>query len=148
MDFACGRITRPHVDIDWFAWRHDLPAIVDELLRLGWTELGNHPIEQQRDLKRDGVELGFAPLAMADDGAVVVGGGPWSGAPWPTGILDNALIGELEGQRCPVISLSTQVEIKRMMPVWVPGMTRRAKDAADIALIESEGNVTPSRPSA
>lgn len=143
MDFALGRITRPHIDVDWFAWRDDLPAIVDELLSRGWAELGRHPPEQQRDLERGGVELGFAPLARAHDGSVVVGGGPWSGSPWPTGMLDHALLGELEGLTCPVIGLAAQVEIKRMMPVWVPGMVRRAKDTDDIALIESEGQKSP-----
>jgi hypothetical protein len=43
-------------------------------------------------------------------------------------------IGDLE---CPVISPRAQIEIKKMMPVWVPGMARRSKDAADIARLRA-----------
>jgi hypothetical protein len=62
-------------------------------------------------------------------------GRPWAGAPWPEGMLDApGRIGDLE---CPVISPRAQIEIKKMMPVWVPGMARRSKDAADIARLRA-----------
>ena len=138
VDFTLGRVTRPHVDVDWFAWQDDLPRLVEELVRQGWSEVDEYPLEQQRDLRSDDVELGFAPLARGDNGSIVVGGGPWSGASWPTAMLDAALLGRIDGLACPVISAAAQVEIKQMMPVWVPGMRRRAKDAEDIALIRSE----------
>jgi hypothetical protein len=38
---------------------------------------------------------------------------------------------------CPVISPAAQIEIKQMMPVWVPGRPRRPKDAADIARLRA-----------
>lgn len=135
VDFALGRITRRHVDVDWFAWREDLRGLVDDLVQQGWSEVGEHPREQQRDLHRRGVDLGFAPLARALDGSVVVGGGPWAGAPWPARMLEDAMLGQLGDLRSPVISPAAQVEIKQMMPLWVPGRPRREKDLADIRLL-------------
>jgi hypothetical protein len=35
------------------------------------------------------------------------------------------------------VSAAAQIEIKEMMPVWVPGMRRRAKDAEDIARLRA-----------
>jgi hypothetical protein len=133
MDFYLGEITRPHVDIDWFAWATDLPALAQALIARGWQDLAEHSPEQQRDLARDGIELGFAPLAAGDDGTPLVGGGPWAGQPWPARMLQDAVLAHLAGLTGTVISPAAQVEIKQMMPVWVPGRPRRAKDAADIA---------------
>ncbi len=133
MDFFLGRITRRHLDVDWFAWGTDLPQLVDVLVGRGWSEVGGHPPEQQRDLVRGAVELGFAPLARARDGTVLVGGGPWAGEPWPAGMIEDAVLGEVWDLRCPVISPAVQVEIKRMMPTWVPWLQRREKDSEDIA---------------
>ncbi len=110
----------------------DLSALADALMAKGWTDLAEHPAEQQRDLVKGGVEMGLAPLAKALDGRVVVGGGPWAGEPWPEGMLDDALEGRLDDISSPVISPAAQVEIKRMMPIWVPGRPWRSKDAQDI----------------
>ncbi|WP_269440264.1 nucleotidyltransferase domain-containing protein [Arthrobacter sp. zg-Y750] len=137
MDFYLGQVTRDHEDIDWFVWQKDLPGISGLLISRDWVDLARHPLDQQRDLFRDGVELGFAPLARTDCGDVVVGGGPFMGEPWPKNMIVNSLFGELEGIRCPIISPESQIEIKRMMPVWVPGFRRRDKDILDIARLES-----------
>ena len=48
---------------------------------------------------------------------------------WPTGRIDNL--------RCPIINPSAQIEIKTMMPLWVPGMPKRPKDAEDITLLQA-----------
>jgi hypothetical protein len=133
MDFYLGEITRPHVDVDWFAWATDLPAVVNALIDDGWQDIAEHPPEQQRDLVRDGVELGFAPLARGSNHSVLVGGGPWAGEPWPDRMLQDAVPVRLGGPICTVISPAAQVEIKQMMPVWVPGLRRRDKDVTDIA---------------
>lgn len=137
MDFYLGQVTRDHEDVDWFVWREDLPGISSLLISRGWTDLANRPLDQQRDLLRHQVELGFAPLATADRGDVVVGGGPFMGEPWPKSMINNNVIGELEGISCPIISPEAQIEIKRMMPEWVPGFRRREKDAVDIARLEA-----------
>ncbi|HEY4024196.1 MAG TPA: hypothetical protein VGM75_36310, partial [Pseudonocardiaceae bacterium] len=90
----------------------------------------------QYDVVKDGEDLQFALLARDSDGAPVVAGGPYAGEPWPVDLLD-AEPGRIGEQQCPIISPRAQIEIKRMMPVWVPGMARRAKDAEDIARLEA-----------
>jgi hypothetical protein len=137
---ADGELTRPHVDVDWFAWADDMPAIAAALIADGWQDLAEYPPDQQRDLRRGQVELGFALIARAADHTVVVGGGPWTGAPWPADMLDAAVTGHLAGLSCPVINPAAQIEIKQMMPTWVPGRPRRDKDLADIARLRTSLN--------
>lgn len=45
--------------------------------------------------------------------------------------------GRLGDLTCPIVSAAAQIEIKEMMPVWVPGMRRRPKDAEDIARLRA-----------
>ena len=139
-DFYLGEITRPHNDVDWFVWATDLPVIASALITDGWQDVAEHPADQQRDLVRGGVELGFAPLARSDNSAVVVGGGPWAGEPWPARMLEDAVTGHFAGLACAVISPAAQVEIKQMMPIWVPGRPRRGKDIADIRRLRAAMN--------
>jgi hypothetical protein len=93
-------------------------------------------VEQQLDVTRDGEELSFAWLARGEAGQVVVGGGPWAGEPYPPGMLEWP-VGRIGLMSCPIISPAAQIEIKQMMPVWVPGRPRRAKDAADVARLRA-----------
>jgi hypothetical protein len=136
MDFYLGEVTREHVDVDWFAWASDAEPLTGALARLGFASGAGPPRDQQLEFVRDGVELSFALLARDDHGRIVVAGGPWAGEPWPAGMLDAppGRIGEVE---CPIIDPRAQIEIKEMMPVWVPGMPRRPKDAADIARLRA-----------
>jgi hypothetical protein len=136
MDFFLSEVTRDHVDIDWFAWAIDAAVLRGALLRHGYQLAGGPPLEQQLDVTRDGEELSFAWLAEDEAGRVVVGGGPWAGQPWPAGMLDAAP-GRIGQVRCPIISPAAQIEIKQMMPVWVPGRPRRAKDAQDVTRLEA-----------
>lgn len=135
MDFYLGRLTRQHLDVDWYVWDSDMPVIADALVARGWTDVAQYPAEQQRDLVKGSVEFGIAPIARATNGRVVVGGGPWRNAALPENILANALECQLGGIHCPVISPAAQIEIKHMMPTWVPGLRRRSKDATDIDLL-------------
>ncbi len=132
MDFYLGEVTREHLDIDWFVWAEAMPGLVGELLRRGWTDLADNPPEQQRDIVRGDVEMGFAPLTSAPDGCPAVGGGPWQGERYPERMLADAVDGRLDGLRCRVIDPAAQVEIKQMLPVWIPGRPRRSKDAIDV----------------
>ncbi|WP_405982567.1 nucleotidyltransferase domain-containing protein [Streptomyces sp. NBC_00158] len=135
MDFHLGGPTRDHEDVDWFAWSEDAPALTRALLDSGYEPLPGPPAGQQLDFVKDGEESSFALLARGPGGRPVVAGGPWAGEPWPPGMLDcpAGRIGDLV---CPIVSPSAQIEIKRMMPVWVPGRPRREKDARDIARLE------------
>jgi hypothetical protein len=132
MDFFLGHVTRDHADIDWFAWIDDAPAITAAVHADGYQTRTGPPPDQQLDVARDGEEMSFAWLARGHDGTVVVGGGPHAGKPWPGGMLDWPL-GRIGSVQCRIISPHAQIEIKEMMPVWVPGRPRRQKDADDIA---------------
>ncbi|WP_326558748.1 nucleotidyltransferase domain-containing protein [Micromonospora sp. NBC_01796] len=136
MDFLLGSRTRTHVDVDWFCWAADADRLTDALAVLGFRPTGGAPRDQQRDLVRGDVELGIALLDRDGAGRVVVAGGPYAGEPWPAGMLDAAP-GRLAGLTCPVIAATAQIEIKRMMPVWVPGLARRDKDRTDILLLRT-----------
>lgn len=135
MDFWLGEVTRDHEDVDWFAWARDAPVLRERLGALGYED--QRADDQQLDLVRDGEELSFALVTRDPAGRVVVAGGPWAGTPWPAGMLDEAEPGRLGGVECPVVSPAAQIEIKRMMPVWVPGRPRRPKDAEDVARLEA-----------
>ncbi|MEV6598281.1 aminoglycoside adenylyltransferase [Actinoplanes sp. NPDC051346] len=136
MDFFLGRVTRPHRDVDWFAWASDADRLVQVLTERGYDLLPQPPHDQQLDFVRGELDLSFALIARDGSGRVVVPSGPWAGEPWPDGMLDWPT-GGLGDLRCPIISPYAQIEIKKMMPVWVPGLPRRPKDAEDIALIEA-----------
>ncbi len=141
VDFHVGEVTRDHRDIDWFTWAATLPTLRAALNAHDYQPTPVNDTRVQYDVAKDGEDIQFALLARdaeSADSAVVVAGGPYAGEPWPAGMLDGQP-GRIGALRCPIISADAQVEIKRMMPVWVPGMPRRAKDAEDIARIRSKG---------
>ncbi|TDC37202.1 hypothetical protein E1166_20700 [Micromonospora sp. KC213] len=72
MDFFLGEVTRDHVDIDWFAWAADAPALHDALRRRGFQAVDGPPVQQQLDVVRDGEESSFAWLARDAAGRVGV----------------------------------------------------------------------------
>jgi hypothetical protein len=132
MDFFLGHVTRDHVDIDWFGWIDDARALASALQADGYRTIPGPPPDQQLDVTRDNEELGFAWLARGTHGQVVVAGGPFAGEPWPDGMLDWPA-GRIAGLQVPIISPYVQIEIKEMMPLWVPERPRRPKDAEDVA---------------
>ncbi|MFD2767302.1 nucleotidyltransferase domain-containing protein [Micromonospora eburnea] len=132
MDFHLGEVSRPHVDVDWYCWRHDASELAALLGGRGWRPDPRMPAETQLDLLRNDVELSFAYLDRDAEGRVVVGAGPWAGTPLPDGMLD-ARPGHIGPLAAPIISVAAQIEFKEMFPVWMPTRPRRAKDAADLA---------------
>jgi hypothetical protein len=136
MDFFLGHVTRPHRDVDWFAWFSDANQIATALTSQGYELLPEPAHDRQLDFVRGELDLSFALIAKDEAGRVIVPSGPWAGQRWPDGMLDwpAGRIGDL---RCPIISPAAQIEIKEMMPLWVPGMPRRPKDAEDIALLQT-----------
>jgi Aminoglycoside-2''-adenylyltransferase len=145
MDFFLGQVTRDHVDIDWFAWVKDASVITAALLESGYQAVPGAPPEVGLDVAKDGADLGFAWLARDGAGQVVVAGGPYAGERWPEGMLtwEPGQIGPL---RCPIISPLAQIEIKEMMPVWVPSFPRRPKDAKDVARLRAALSERPEHP--
>ncbi|GAP50789.1 hypothetical protein [Streptomyces azureus] len=91
------------------------------------------------------MESSFALLDKDRFGRVVVAGGPWTGELWPEGMLDDS-VGRIGPLRCQIISPRVQIEIKQMMPVWVPGRPHRRKDAEDITRLEAALGEQGTRP--
>jgi hypothetical protein len=143
VDFFLGEITRDHVDVDWFVWRGDEGRLTAEMLGRGYERLSGASPEQQVDFGKGGLESSFALLERDDAGRAVVAGGPWRGEAWPDGMLD-ASTGGIGSVRCAVINPRAQIEIKRMMPIWVPGRPHRRKDSEDIARLEAAILESPS----
>ena len=114
MDFYLGELTRDHEDIDWFAWISDAAKLTTELLRRGYRPLPGPPTDQQLDFAKDELEASLALLNKLH--------------PRP---------GRLDGVQSKILSPRAQVEIKKMMPIWVPGRPRRQKEMDDIARIET-----------
>ncbi|WP_157410866.1 aminoglycoside adenylyltransferase [Actinoplanes rectilineatus] len=119
-------------DVDFFAWAADAPRIIEKITAMGYALLPEPPHDQQLDFLRDGVDLSFALVDRDEAGHVVVAGGPWAGERWPDGMLDGPAA-TLGGIRFAVVDPYAQMEIKRRMPEWVPGLPRRPKDAEDVA---------------
>jgi hypothetical protein len=131
MDFALGEVTREHLDIDLFAWAVDAERLARVLTDNDYDRVPNeHPL-LQLDFSRHGESLNISLVARAANGQIVVPDGASAGEAWPDGMLDGppGRIGHLV---CPVVSIPAQIEIKEMMPIWVPGMRRREKDRHDI----------------
>lgn len=136
MDFFLGQVSREHLDVDWFVMIDDLSAVAGALVAHGWSRQVT-PNEFAPTFLRCDVDFGIDTLTRTTSGKVVVPTGRFRGDPWPDGMIDQAVVGEIAGVRCPVISPESQVEIKRMMPVWVPGRPIRTKDIDDIARLEA-----------
>ncbi|GHJ44521.1 hypothetical protein Cs7R123_18630 [Catellatospora sp. TT07R-123] len=134
LDFYLGRVTRPHLDVDWFCWADDVEAVSALATGLGFTAYGDSPA--QRDFRRGDLDLGFALLGRDGAGRPTVPSGPYAGQPWPDGMLDGPL-GRIGGLACPVISPQAQIELKLRYPEWNPALARRDKDLADIELLRA-----------
>jgi len=137
MDFFLGQITRDHEDIDWFMWAADASSLTASLTQRGYEQRTGAPVDQQIDFVHDSIELSFKLIAKDEGGSVVVAGGPWKGEAWPEGILDG-LEGHIGTVHARVLNPHAQIEIKRMMPIWVSDRPRRPKDLSDIVKIEQE----------
>ncbi|MFI5832572.1 nucleotidyltransferase domain-containing protein [Micromonospora sp. NPDC051300] len=142
MDFHLGAVSRPHVDVDWYCWRHDAGRLADRLGGQGWRPDPRMPATTQLDLLRGDVEVSFAYLDRDPAGRVVVGAGPWAGTALPDGML-AAPPGRVGSLVAPVISVTAQIEFKEMFPVWMPERPRRAKDADDLARLRASAGDRP-----
>jgi aminoglycoside-2''-adenylyltransferase len=138
MDFYLGEITRPHRDIDFFAWASDIDRLLPGLRALDYRDdPDSPPADLQRDLLTpEGLDVSVTLLGRDTDGCPTVPAGPAAGERWPADMLDGSP-GRLGGLTCRIVNPRAQIEIKQMMPVWVPGLPRRPKDAEDIARLRA-----------
>lgn len=146
MDFFLGQVTRDHKDIDWFAWVKDAPVLTGALLATGYRQVPGPPPELGLDLVSadGGLDLQLQWIGTDAAGHVVVPAGPYAGERWPAGMLEWGA-GRIGSLRSPIISPLAQIEIKEMMPVWVPRFLRRPKDAEDIARLRAGLRERPER---
>jgi hypothetical protein len=136
MDFFLGQVSRDHLDIDFFGWAKDAPAIIDALIDRGYRPAPGPPPGQQANFTRNGEELSFAWVTVDGEGLITVAGGPWEGEPWPDGMFDGPP-GQIGNVICPIVNPLAQIEIKEMLPIWAPGLPVRKKDVGDVALIRA-----------
>jgi hypothetical protein len=76
MDFFLGRVTRPHRDVDWFAWSWDADRLAAALTHQGYELLAEPPHDRQLDFVRGELDLSFALIDHDRSGHVIVAGGP------------------------------------------------------------------------
>jgi hypothetical protein len=131
MDFALGQVTREHADIDLFAWAVDAERLNRVLTDNDYDRLPNDDPLLQLDFCRHGVELNIGLVARCATGQIVVPHGASAGEPWPEGMLEGPP-GRIGSIVCPMVSVPAQIEIKEMMPIWVPARPRREKDRLDV----------------
>jgi hypothetical protein len=136
VDFFLGRVTREHLDIDFFTWRAGADRLVAALEERGFAPLTGPPPDQQRDFVKDGEEVSVGFLRRDPDGQPLVCGGPWDGEPFPEATA-HSVEGRIGNVRSAIQDPAGQIRTKQMMPVWVPGRRRRTKDAVDIALLRA-----------
>jgi Aminoglycoside-2''-adenylyltransferase len=136
MDFFLGEVTRPHRDIDFFCRDTDADRTVTRLAAFGYRVLPGNPALQRDLLGPHDLEVQITLLGRDADGCPTVPAGPYAGARWPADLLD-APPGRIGDVTCPIVSPRAQIEIKEMMPVWVPGLPRRAKDLQDVVRLRS-----------
>lgn len=136
MDFFLGRITRPHRDIDFFCLAPDADRIVALVAGLGYRPLPGDDALQRDLLGADDLDVQVTLLGHDADGCPIVPAGPYAGARWPADLLAGSP-GRIGDVTCPIVSPRAQIEIKEMMPVWVPGLPRRAKDLEDIVRLRA-----------
>jgi hypothetical protein len=136
MDFFLGEVTRAHRDIDFFCRDADADHVVGRIVELGYQKSpGNDAL--QRDLRSpDDVDVQVSLVGRDADGCPIVPAGPYAGSRWPADLLDGP-VGRIGDVSCRIVSPRAQIEIKQMMPVWVPGLPRRDKDLADITRLRA-----------
>ena len=70
------------------------------------------------------------------NGCPIVPAGPYAGSRWPADLLTGPA-GRIGDVSCRIVGPRAQIEIKEMMPVWVPGLPRREKDRADVTRLRA-----------
>jgi hypothetical protein len=133
VDFAAGRITRDHGDIDFVIWRLDRDIALHRLGLAGFVPLeSEHPVHQIA-LSRSGLDLEINVIEETAAGTIVCPGdfGDWPWIPESFG-PDTGAIGEL---RVRIVSPRGQLEAKEGFPRHRLGAPHREKDVHDIGIL-------------
>lgn len=129
VDFFVGGLTRPHQDVEFIVWQHDLSR-----LRSLLEERGYRPAFSREDAAAwwSGDTLVEFDFIERDDQGRIVTPGPWKDWPWPAETF-SAPPGRLGEVVCPLVSGMAQLETKEGYRRHPAGAPPRPKDLADIA---------------
>ena len=104
-DFMSGQQSRPHGDVDFFAWQSDRQLLHQQMIALGFLcdQLRSAPFElESADYVRGDLVAGFVFWQAFPYGSVTLSGrfydAEWSFQP------DQARICSLNGAACPVVN--------------------------------------------
>ena len=110
VDLHCGRVTRPHDDLDIAVWLDDVPRIAELLRGDDWVHVPSEDDNGGTGFERGPVRLELTYLVRADDGSVYI---PLRDgrAPWPDeGPGGDGL--ELGGTRARCLGLAALMRTK------------------------------------
>ena len=137
LDFALGRITRQHEDIDLFAWSKDGDRIDAALERRGFIRAPGPPPERQRNYMKDGEEFHVALIEEDEHGVLRSPGvSEWA---WPEGMIGSTL-GQLGDLTLAIVPPGVQIELKEIGLALNPNHRYRDKHERDIALLRGYRN--------
>lgn len=131
VDFAIGRITRPHDDIEFMIRQEDGGRVDDLLAEAGFTQLALRGEDTIWEVEGQKVELYFLTRDAA--GRVVVAG-QWDGWPFAEDAFGSDR-GKIGGVSVPTASPRALLEAKLRYRSYT-GKPSRQKDQADIRLLE------------
>lgn len=129
VDFFVGACTRPHDDVEFVVWQHDLPRLHALLEARGCRPAFTH--EDAAGWWSGVVLAEFYCIEQNDEGQIVTPG-PWKDWPWPMESF-TAPPGRLDDVVCPLVRAEVQLATKEGYRYRPAGAPPRPKDLADIA---------------
>jgi hypothetical protein len=139
IDFLLGEITRPHEDIDLFAWVSRGDDLAACLVRAEFQETHGPPPNTQRNFRKDGETFHIVLLGRTSEGKLVTPGGRWAPAnsqeEWPDDMLDAAP-GRLGDLAVPTISAAALLYEKERAAL-IPGHPLTPKHSDDIVRLRT-----------
>ncbi|MBV7411719.1 hypothetical protein KRX56_03045 [Dermabacteraceae bacterium TAE3-ERU27] len=136
MDFALGRVTRVHSDIDIFVDNVVYNEIVEKLVERHWLLTNPHSLSIQANFTHEQEACYLTPIAHRNLHDPHVPYGPWAGSRWPESTLKEAGKNTIRGVEAWYSSVSSQIECKESSPGWM-GRPPRPKDLDDLLLLRT-----------
>jgi hypothetical protein len=133
IDFAVGKVTRRHGDIDFAIWKYDWQRVEDLLLESGFERSSNKFPDESGMLVKMECEIEFYLLQKTAHNRIIVGG-RWADWLFPHGSFGST-VGEVEGVICPIMSLQGQLDSKAQWARQEHGARLRDRDVADMELL-------------
>lgn len=133
VDFAVGRITRAHDDVDFVVLETEKDRVEAALHALGFSPGDSRYPSHQQNWTRFGVVLQTNLVRETADG-MFVSPGVFEDWPWEAGSFGNDT-GKIDEIEVRIVSPAGQLEAKENFPQHPSGRRHRAKDAGDIELL-------------